>query len=137
MAYADYNYYLTGYLLGKEPAVPQEEFRFYERDAAKEIDMFTLGRMKADLNLDNDDVKDCVCAVTELLYKANSMSEQAFQNGAVGVLSSYSNDGESGTYDLSQSIYTESGKKKEIKRLVLKYLENTGLLYAGVRCCEP
>lgn len=41
------------------------------------------------------------------------------------------NDGETGTYDLSRSIYTEEGKRKKIKEIIEKYLENTGLMYLG------
>lgn len=136
MVYADYEYYLDGYLLGKAPAVPDGVFLYWEKQARAEVDARTFGRLRADPGLVSDDVKDCVCAVAELLYKADSIAEQARQEGAAGPLASYSNDGESGTYDLKESVYTESGKKTEIRRLIYRYLANTGLLYAGVRRCE-
>ena len=50
-----------------------------------------------------------------------------------GLLSSYSNDGESGTFDLSQSSYTEEGKSKKEREIIYKYLGNTGLLYRGMQ----
>ena len=73
-------------------------------------------------------VKDCVCDVAELIYKA----EQYGGSDAPGPLASYGNDGETGTYDLSRSIYTEEGKRKKIKEIIEKYLENAGLMYLGV-----
>ena len=50
-----------------------------------------------------------------------------------GILSSYSNDGQSGTFDLSQSPYTEEGKKRKTQEIIYKYLGNTGLLYRGMQ----
>lgn len=140
--YADCAYYNMDYLLGKEPAIPDEIFAYWEKQARMELDALTFGRLQANPSLVSENVKDCICAIAELLYKADSLSEQAFQEGAAGLLSSYSNDGESGTFALDQSVYTESGKKAEIQRLVYKYLGRTGLLYAGMdpcrRCChEP
>lgn len=136
MVYVDYEYYISRYLLGKEPAVPESDFAFWEKQASKEIDRYAYGRLKADSSLVSDDVKDCCCAITELLYRAHTLSEQAAAQGMTGVMTSYSNDGQSGTFDVSQSVYTESGKKAEIRRLTSLYLGNTGLLYAGVSCLE-
>lgn len=131
--YADYAYYVSGYLLGKSPAVPEDVYPFWEKQARAEIDAYTFGRISRDETLVSERVKDCTCAVTELLYKAGSISEQAIAAGAAGPLVSYSNDGESGTFDTGQSKYTETGKKAEIQRLIGHYLGGTGLLYAG-RC---
>lgn len=136
MRYADYEYYVSEYLSGQPPTVPGESFAFWEKRAAGEIDCRTFNRLR-NKNVVPEEVKECTCAITELLYKANSVSEMALKDGITGVLTSYSNDGESGSYDVSQSIYTESGKKAEIRRLITLYLGNTGLLYAGVGCCEP
>ncbi len=130
--YAKYSYYENKYLTWTEPVIPDNDFRFWEKQARREIDARTFNRIRADEGLITEDVKDCTCAIAELLYKANSLSEQARKEGAPGLLSSYSNDGESGTFALDQSVYTETGKKKEINRLVHQYLGNTGLLYAGV-----
>lgn len=136
MAYADYEYYVSGYLLGRSPAVPEAEYLYWEKQARGEIDLYTFDRLKGAGAVISEQVKDCTCSIAELLYRAHSVSEQAFQAGGAGLLVSYSNDGESGTYDLSQSVYTEDGKKAEIRRLVYKYLGNTGLLYAGISGCR-
>lgn len=131
--YADYNYYTSGYLLGRDPAIPEDAFQFWEKQAGKEIDKRTLGCLSGHTELVTDDVKDCACELAELLYQADSVSQQALQQGGAGLLTSYSNDGDSGTFDLSQSSYTEDGKAKKTREIIYKYLANTGLLYAGVR----
>lgn len=134
--YADLNHYLNGYLLGKKPVIAGCDFPYWEKQARAEVDAYTYGRLKEDASLIIDEVKDCVCAIAELLYKSSSLAEASLQEGAAGPMASYSNDGQSATYNLTESIYTESGKRNEVRRLVYQYLGNTGLLYAGVgRCC--
>lgn len=133
MTYADYNYYTRDYLLGRSPAVPEEEFLFWEREARRQIDAATFDRIP-ELSTIPEQVKECTCAITEFLYKAHTLSEANIAAGIAGPLASWSNDGNSGSIDVSQSIYTESGKKAEIRRLIYLYLGNTGLLYAGVGC---
>lgn len=64
------------------------------------------------------------------LYQADKSTQQVIAQG--GVLQSYSNDGESGTFDLSQSTFTEGGKAKKIREIIHRHLGNTGLLYRGV-----
>ena len=126
MEYADYEYYVESYLLGRQPDIPESTFRYYEKQAEKEIDRVTFDRAK---RMETPkEVKDCVCDVAELIYKA----EQYGGSDAPGPLASYGIDGETGTYDLSRSIYTEEGKRKKIKEIIEKYLENTGLMYLGV-----
>lgn len=138
MAYVDYAYYKDGYLLGKAPAVPDKEFMFWERLAEKEIDTYTYNRIRRNTSLISVEVKECTCAIAELLYKADMLAENGLKEGMAGAMTSYSNDGQSGTFDVSQSVYTETGKRNEVKRLVNLYLGRTGLLYAGGVCIgEP
>lgn len=136
MIYADYEYYTGEYLLGRGAELPWGEFLFWEKQARREIDIRTFDRIKT-LDEVPEAVKDCVCAVAEILYSADKISRAASESGAAGPLVSYSNDGESGTFATDTgSIYTESGKRAEISRLIRKYLGHTGLLYAGVTRCE-
>ncbi len=130
--YVDYNYYTTEYLLWKSPAVPEKDFPYWEKQARKEIDRFTFDRVAADQTLLIDAVKDCCCELAELLYQADQVAQQSAQSGGTGPLASFSNDGQSGTFDLSQSIYTESGKRKKVQDIIYRYLAHTGLLYAGL-----
>lgn len=131
MAYADYSFYESSYLLRKSPTVPDVEFLFWEREARRHIDAATFDRIHK-LTVIPEEVKECTCAITEFLYKAYTLSEANTQSGLAGPLVSWNNDGNSGSVDISQSVYTESGKKAEIRRLLYLYLGNTGLLYAGV-----
>lgn len=128
--YADYHYYASGYLLGRSPAVPETEFPYWEKKAEQALNQRTFSRLVADCNLITDQVRDCVCELTELLYQADKSAQKAAEQG--GVLQSYSNDGESGTFDLSQSTFTEEGKQKKTREIIYRYLGHTGLLYQGV-----
>lgn len=127
--FATYKFYTSEYLMGRAPSISEEEYPFWESEAEMEINARTFGRLQRDKKLLNDQVKKCACAVAELLYKADRMEKQ---NSGAGPLVSYSNDGESGTFDLSESVLTESGKRAKIADICRKYLLRTGLLYAGI-----
>lgn len=133
MIYADYEYYVNEYLMGMPSEM--EAFPFWEKQARLEIDQATHGRIKED-NI-TAAVKDCACAVAEILYKADVFERTLAQNGTGGIMTSYSNDGQSATFDLSQSVYTKEGKRKLIADTIKKYLRGTGLLYSGVMVLEP
>lgn len=128
--YVNYGYYESKYLCDREPVVPEDDFRFWEKQAARVVDQCTFGRLFSNSDLVTNDVKECVCELTELLYQADKAAQQAAAQG--GMLQSYSNDGESGTFDLSQSTFTEDGKVKKAREIIHRYLGNTGLLYRGV-----
>nr|DAU97151.1 MAG TPA: Head Tail Connector Protein [Caudoviricetes sp.] len=130
--YADRKYYETGYLLGRSPVIPEDIYPYWEKQAERVLNQYTLSRLVADFNLITDEVKDCTCELAELLYQADTVSQKVAEQGG-GLLSSYSNDGESGTFDLSQSSYTEEGKSKKEREIIYKYLGNTGLLYRGMQ----
>ena len=128
--YASYNYYESGYLLGRDPKLSEDDFPFWENQAERVLNQYTFSRLASNFGLITDDVKDCTCEIAELLYQADKSAQQAAEQG--GVLQSYSNDGESGTFDLSQSTFTEEGKAKKTREIIYRYLGNTGLLYSGV-----
>lgn len=129
--YASYDYYEERYLMDTEPVIPEDDFQRWERQAERILDQRTFGRLASDPALITANVKDCVCELAELLYQGNKVSRQAAEQGG-GILASFSNDGESGTYDLSQSVYTEEGRQKKIREIIYRYLGITGLLYSGV-----
>ena len=128
--YASYNYYESGYLMGRYPKLSEDEFPLWEKQAERVLNQYTFSRLVSNFGLITDEVKDCTCELAELLYQADKSAQQAAEQG--GVLQSYSNDGESGTFDLSQSTFTEEGKQKKIREIIYRYLGNTGLLYSGV-----
>ena len=128
--YASYNYYESGYLLGRDSKLSEDDFPFWEKQAERVLNQYTFSRLVSNFGLITDEVKDCTCELAELLYQADKSAQQAAEQG--GILQSYSNDGESGTFDVSQSTFTEEGKAKKTREIVYRYLGNTGLLYAGV-----
>lgn len=131
MAYADYSYYEADYLLEKKPVIPEDDFPFWEKRARREVDNYTYNRITT-METVPDIVKDCVCELAELLYRADSLDTMNLESGAAGPLASYSNDGQSGSFDTSQSVFTAEGRRTEIVRIIRTYLLNTGLLYKGV-----
>ena len=80
-----------------------------------------------------EEVKLCTCAVAEVLYQADKAKVEQQESGLAGPLASWSNDGQSGTVDLSNSALTETGKMKEVRRLIVQHLSSTGLIYRGLR----
>lgn len=137
MAYADYDYYIGEYLLGREAVIPEASFSGFEKDARREVDERTFGRIADNAELITDAVRDCVCAIAEVLFKAECQEKANAAAGMAGALTSWSNDGQSGTVDVTGSIYTVQGRRAEIRRLIHAYLGRTGLLYAGVSVYEP
>ena len=61
MAYVTRDYYISGYLQGRSPAVPEADFTFWEKQVERIVDRYTFDRIKADNSLVTDDVKDCIC----------------------------------------------------------------------------
>ena len=132
MQYATYSYYELKYLLGRNRTVPEDAFLYWEKQARTEIDRYTFDRIAADSSFITDRIRDCCCELVELLYQADQMQQQITLQGGLGPLASFNNDGQSGTYDLSRSIYTEDGKERKVREVIFRYLENTGLLYCGI-----
>nr|WP_317365164.1 hypothetical protein [uncultured Blautia sp.] len=130
MLYVSYMYYEN---YSDPPVIKEDFWEYWESQAEREVDKKTFGRLRKDPVLITEPVKQCICEIAELLYKAEEIAEQAWQQGGAGLLESYNNDGESGTFDLSQSAYTEEGKARKIREIIYRYLSFTGLMYAGVR----
>ena len=123
-AFADEVFYKNEYLCGKE-AVINTAFDFYAKKATQHIRQHTFN------NIDENDiptcVKECCCAVAELLYNYdNSEVKQGLTSEKVGDISrSYENT--------SERITT---LHKNIKSCIFLYLGDTGLLYRGCDNCD-
>lgn len=128
--YASFNYYENNYLLGQETKIDEDAFPYWEKQAERVLNQYTFSRLASKFGLITDEVKDCACELAELLYQADKSTRQAAEQG--GFLTSFSNDGESGTFDLSQSTFTEEGKAKKTREIIHRHLGDTGLLYQGV-----
>ena len=114
------------------PVITDEDvFTFFEKKARRAVDLHTINRIQT-LEDIPEVVKDCVCELAELLYQADKLDNQGLSEGVAGPLTSYSNDGQSGSDDVNQSLYTADGRKKEVNRIIRSYLLHTGLMYKGV-----
>ena len=116
--YIEYQYYEDEYLLGKEPVIPEKEFDFWEKQARMLINERTFDRIKKDKNLLSDKVRDCTCAIAEVLYRSEQITQNSVNQGVAGVMTSYSNDGQSASFDVSQSKYTEKSRDKQIAEAI-------------------
>ena len=132
MAYAEFEYYKNVYLCGLYALIGVEAFDFYAKEASRKIDAATDDRL-SEADTIPDAVKDCVCAVAEYLYKADQAEKQATESGGSGLLTEYSNDGQSARF-AADPAYLSANREARIMAIIEEYLGNTGLLYTG---CEP
>jgi len=124
MAIADATYYTGTYRAGSTAVIGASEFPFYEKKAEKELDRQTFGRLSTATV--TDEIRDCICEIAEYLYQC----EQAYSSAHGGVLTSYSNDGDSGSID--KSMFAEENRPKKILAIVKSYLSGSDLLQGGV-----
>ena len=119
--WADVQYYIGGYLLGRQPAIPTAEFAYWEK-AARTL----INRRNVTLEEIPDALKMCVCEVAEALFRQN-------QAPKAGDLKSESNGGYSWT---AQEAQKAEDFDTAIRGIVSKHLAFTELhnsfIYSGV-----
>lgn len=123
--YADISFYANQYRQNSEPRIADSDFLYYAQKATKEIRVRTFG------NIDESgpvpyDVQMCCCEVAEKLCDADRAKGE---NGMV--LQSYSNDGDSGTFQAADM--TPDGVASAVDLIVRSWLLDTGLMYCGRR----
>lgn len=114
MPYADYQYYIDNYLLGKEAVIPTASFAFYAKGATRLIDSTTNNQAT-----DTESVKQCCCELAELAYNAD-------------VAKSYPQSEKVGDYAVTYSPQSAVEYAADVGRVLRKWLGNTGFLYCGV-----
>ncbi len=119
MGKVDYKYYSETY---GGSLIPESEFASCELKAEAEVNCFTFGRFETLKDL-SETVKNCVCDVAEQLCKRSKSSNGGY------ALSSFSNDGVSGTYADDMS---SAGFESALYQCVFKHLGHTGLMYRGI-----
>ena len=134
---ADY----TAYRSGSTKVMTDTEFPFYEKQAEWELGRQTGGLLPSvtvastvasiivlnqTYTLTLADLKGCLCEIAEYLYTY----EKTFNQALGGLLTSYSNDGQSGTFN-SAGI-TDASKAQAIRGIAKKYLSGTILMKMGV-----
>ena len=134
MAYANFPYYrdfFKGTLIKDENA-----FRTLAERSSEFIDTVTFDRIHDEslLNLHKDKIQKCTCALSEMLFRRNLISDSDSENmpqtsetiGAYSV--SFANP-----YDYIQEVsMSDSDFRKILRGTALQYLGNTGLMYRGV-----
>lgn len=126
MAYADYAFYITKYLHKPSGAIAEAEFDFFASTASAKLDYMTAGRITAEL-AEKEEVKTCCCAIAEVLCRQHSATD----NASAAPVASWSNDGESGSYDMAHSAATDEVVDRKVSQLIRTYLWRFGLLYRG------
>ena len=120
--WADYEYYITTYRLGAPGVIPEELWPFWEKQARE-----TINRKKVEVVTPPECLKDCACAVAEILYEANEAPKP-------GELISESNAGYSWK---AQEARSGNAIKSDVKATVNRYLSGTQLhndfVFGGVR----
>ena len=122
--YADEKFYHEMYLCEKN-AVLTSSYEYFFREASLIIDHYTFGNI--DPEKIPETVKMCCCELAENLFsESKMMSENAgIQSESVG--------GWSRSYTDKNQIRTFF--RMEERRIIFKWLANTGLLYRGVEEC--
>lgn len=101
--------------------LPADYINKYLYKASQRIRKYTFGNIDETIAIP-DIVQMCVCEVAEKLYEIDTA-----KNDRQG-LKSYSNDGESGTFD---DEMTEQAVNNQIASIIYENLSDAGLLYSG------
>ena len=136
-AIVDSTYYTSTYRAGSAAVIGATEFTFYEKQAEREMNTLTGGRLSsvvivstvATITIRDEvitlvltDIKDCLCDIAEYLYKL----EKATATGMIQT--AFGNDGQSGSFDATALL----NKNGSISSIAKKYLSGTVLMRRGV-----
>ena len=121
--YADDDFYQNTYLAGRAPII-RTGFSFYAREASRILDQYTFGRL-TELSGIPDEVKLCCCELAELGYQQEAKAKQT-EGGKTSE--------KVGTYSVTFASEQDSKQAAamQTRRILAKWLGNTGLLYQGV-----
>lgn len=123
--YADISFYTNKYRKNVDGRIADSDFPYYALKATKEIRARTFGNID-ECAMIPEEVQMCCCEVAEKLHDLDRAKDE---NGMV--LQSYSNDGDSGTFQASDM--TSEGVSRAIDRIVRSWLLDTGLMFCGRR----
>lgn len=135
MAYADYEFYKNIFL---GVAIKEDDFPRFALRASEEVDGLTKGRAEAYYATNPLPVQKATCAIAEVIQqqeKNNALVSMA--TDGKGIIKSESVSGESYSYD-TMNTADAAGRaaiRAAIRAAAAKYLQRTGLLFAGVSTC--
>lgn len=120
--YTSYDYYANEYC-GGAPAVDSTGFRKLLLEAQSLIDMYTFNRLKK-MTEYGEEIQNCCCELVEIISEYQERKNENPSNISSEKIKNYSV-----TYESSENISQryESDKKK----VIFKWLANSGLLYRG------
>lgn len=122
MSYADDDFYKYKYLLGRNPVI-MAGFAFYARSASQIMDRFTFDRLKG-LSEVPAAVPMCCCELAEAECRKEKLQKESGGKTSEKL----------GTYSVSFASAQDSAAAaaEEQRRVVIKWLGDTGLCYQGV-----
>lgn len=120
--YADYAFYTTEYLCGKEAAVTEASFPYYARKASAEIDRYTFGSVPENIP---EEVRLCCCELSEIMSR-----ESAAHTARTSGVTSESVGGWSVSYESADA--RNSAHRVAVRDCIREWLSGTGLLFSGV-----
>ncbi len=109
-----FEYYFNVYSGGQKGVLNGQSFDSFRLRAEREL--LTYGLANVETDEFDEEIRLCVCEIAEAIFSFNS----------VGKVKSESVDGYSVTYAEGGSL------SDEIRRIILRRLGDTGLLFAGV-----
>lgn len=123
MIYADEGFYFEQYLLGRKPVITAG-FSFYARQASQMIDQYTFGRLK-DMEEVPESVQMCCCELAEAQYHTEQQKQDSGGKTSEKI----------GSYSVTFAGAQEAANAavSEQRKIIRKWLGNTGLCYQGVR----
>lgn len=123
MIYADEEFYKDKYLLGRKPVI-STGFPYYARQASQVIDRYTFGRLANVVEIP-EDVRLCCCELAEVGCRREKAEKESSGKTSEKI----------GTYSVSFGSVQEQNETKARKerQIIMKWLENTGLCYQGVK----
>ena len=121
--YADVEFYMTDFLLGREPAININEFMFWANKASRTIDLHTFSRLTT-IDEIPEAVKHCCCAIAEIQFtQAESLKPDNVTSESVGAYS----------VSYAKTALDDVEFATAINNQLREYLTPTGLLFGGVR----
>lgn len=124
MIYADEAFYIENYLLGRKPVIATG-FSFYARQASQVIDQYTFGRLDDTADIP-EEVRMCCCELAEAGFQREKQKTESGGKTSEKI----------GTYSVTFGTAQETAGAavNEQRRIIMKWLGNTGLCYRGVGC---
>jgi hypothetical protein len=139
--YANWDFYINEYLLGKEPVMTESDFPFSVREASRYIDKHTFMRVRSMIEPIDEElpegeldgripriVSEAACALGELYYKHGVSLGKLYDRNGVMILPQGISAKQLTGFDPAA---LEEQLEKSLQKAISTYLAHTGLLFRG------